>query len=100
MNEARPFWQITDESGEVVADSSHQFFTLELTARTWRPRECVSVLDVDWDQREWNQRPIEPGENEGNPRRGPQVTAGTYTLEVRWGNDVPPARTTLRIISN
>lgn len=53
-DDGKPSWRITDESGNVVADSSHQVFTLELKTLSWAPRECRRVLSVDWDQRKWN----------------------------------------------
>ncbi|MGI8791588.1 MAG: hypothetical protein ACR2H3_00120 [Acidimicrobiales bacterium] len=84
-DDGKPRWRITDGSGEVVADSSHQVFTMELKTLAWSPRQCRQVLSVDWDQREWNQLPILPGETLGIPRKGDPVLPGRYDLRVGWG---------------
>ena len=92
----KPSWRITNEAGDVVADSRHQVFTLELEMLTWSPRQCRRVLSVGWDQREWNQREPEVGEPTGVPRRGATVPAGEYAMEVFWG-DLKPKRATFLI---
>jgi hypothetical protein len=96
-DDGKPSWEITDETGEVVADSSHQVFTLELKTLTWSPRQCRTALSVEWDQREWNQRALEPGEVGGLPRRGDRVPAGTYELTATWG-ELDPQRRSLHIV--
>lgn len=96
-DDGKPSWEITDESGNVVADSSHQVFTLELKTLSWAPRECRRVLSVQWDQRKWNQRPIEEGETGGVPRRGEPVQPGSYELEAGWG-DLPHESATFEIV--
>lgn len=73
-------------AGDVVADSSHQVFTLELKTLSWSPRQCRQVSPVDWDQREWNQRPLGAGEAAGVPRRGDTVATGRYEIKAGWGN--------------
>lgn len=95
-DDGKPSWQITDGAGEVVADSSHQVFTLALKTLSWSPRQCRDALAVEWDQREWNQRAAEGKEVAGRPRRGPLVPAGTYELIARWG-DLDPRRRTFEI---
>lgn len=96
--DGRPSWSITDESGDVVADSSHQVFTLELRTLTWAPRQCREVLSVEWDQREWNQRGLEPKELAGVARRGDRVGPGRYVLRATWG-ELEPASATFEIVS-
>ena len=95
-DDGKPSWRITDESGVVVADSSHQVFTAVLKTLTWAPRECRRVLSVEWDQREWNQRPLEEGEILGVPRRGNPVQPGSYELDTGWG-DLPHESVTFQI---
>jgi hypothetical protein len=85
-DDGKASWRITNDAGDVVADSSHQVFTLELKTLAWSPRQCRQVLSVDWDQREWNQRPLEAGETAGVPRRGDAVATGRYELNAGWGN--------------
>jgi hypothetical protein len=85
-DDGKPSWRISDEAGDVVADSSHQVFTLELKTLSWAPRQCRRVSSVDWDQREWNQRALEPNEPVGVPRRGDPVRAGQYELQAAWGD--------------
>lgn len=85
-SDGKPSWRITNESADVVADSSHQVFTLELKTLSWSPRQCRRVLSVIWDQREWNQRSLEPGETAGIPRRGDAVATGRYELHAGWGD--------------
>lgn len=94
--DGKPSWRITNEAGDVVANSSHQVFTLELKTLSWAPRQCRRVLSVEWDQREWNQRALEPDEPAGVPRRGDIVPAGEYELEAVWG-DLGPRRATFEI---
>lgn len=94
--DGKPSWRITDEAGDVVADSSHQVFTLELKTLSWAPRRCRWVLSVDWDQREWNQQELEPNEPGGVPRRGDPVLAGQYELQAAWG-DLQPTSATFEI---
>lgn len=96
-DDGRPSWQITDEAGQVVADSSHQVFTLELKTLTWSPRQCRDAASVEWDQREWNQRAAEGDEVGGLPRRGDRVAPGRYELTVTWG-DLAPERRSFRIV--
>lgn len=96
-DDGRPSWQITDEAGEVVADSSHQVFTLELKTLTWSPRQCRDAASVAWDQREWNQRPLEDDEVAGVPRRGDRVPPGRYELRATWG-ELDPQRRTFHIV--
>lgn len=96
--DGKPSWWITDETGDVVADSSHQVFTLELRTLTWSPRQCRPVLSVDWDQREWNQRALQPNESAGVPRRGDQLGPGRYELRATWG-DLEPASATFEIVA-
>lgn len=85
-DDGKASWRITNEAGDVVADSSHQVFTLELKMLWWWPRQCRQVLSVDWDQREWNQRPLGAGETAGVPRRGAAVAPGRHELNAGWGN--------------
>ncbi len=94
--DGKPSWWITDEAGDVVADSSHQVFTLEGKMLTWLPRQCRQVLSVDWDQREWNQRALEPNELAGVPRRSDRVGPGHYELRAAWG-DLEHASATFEI---
>lgn len=96
-DDGRPSWEITDEAGEVVADSSHQVFTLELKSLTWSPRQCRDAASVEWDQREWNQRAAAGDEVGGVPRRGDRVPPGRYELRARWG-DLEPGRHTFHIV--
>lgn len=91
--DGKPSWSITDEVGNVVADSTHQVFTLELRTLTWSPRQCRQVLSVDWDQREWNQRPPELNEPAGLPRRGDRIRPGRYELQAAWGSLAPVTAT-------
>lgn len=94
--DGKPSWRITNDVGDVVADSSHQVFTLELKTLFWAPRKCRRVSSVDWDQREWNQRTLEPNEPAGAPRRGDLVRAGQYELQAAWG-DLKPITATFQI---
>jgi hypothetical protein len=96
-DDGKPSWQITDEAGEVVADSSHQVFTLELKTLTWSPRQCRDAASVEWDQREWNQRAAEGDEMGGVPRRGDRVPPGRYELTARWG-DLDPERRAVHLV--
>jgi hypothetical protein len=96
-DDGRPSWQITDEAGQVVADSSHQVFTLALRTLTWSPRQCRHASSVEWDQREWNQRALEGDEMGGVPRRGDPVPPGTYELIATWG-ELDPERRTFHIV--
>jgi hypothetical protein len=96
--DGKPSWQITDESGDVVADSSHQVFTLELKTLTWSPRQCRQVLSVEWDQREWNRRAVEPNEPAGVPRRGERLGPGRYELRASWGH-LEPVGATFQIVA-
>lgn len=93
--DGRPSWEITDEAGEVVADSS-QVFTLALRTLTWSPRQCRDAASVAWDQRAWNQRPLEDDEVAGLPRRGDPVPPGTYELTATW-SELEAERRTIHI---
>lgn len=80
----KPFWQIVDVvSGQVVADSTHYVFTLELKRLTWGPRACRSVVAEAWDQRTWNQ-PGDEHEQVGLLARGDTVPNGRYRIEAGW----------------
>lgn len=82
--DGRPFWQIVDVvSGQVVADSTHYVFTLELKRLTWGPRACRSVVTEGWDQRTWNQ-PGDEREQGGLLARGDTVPNGRYRIEAGW----------------
>ncbi len=94
--DGKPSWSIINEAGDVVADSTHQVFTLELRMASWAPRQCRWVLSVDWDQREWNQGLRESSELAGVPRRGDRVRAGRYELQAVWGG-LNPASATFEI---
>lgn len=85
--DGKPSWQIFDSAGDVVADSSHYVFTLELKNLTWGPRSCRTGVTETWDQRVWNQPTAFPEGQlvDGPPVRGEAVGAGTYRLEVKWG---------------
>jgi hypothetical protein len=96
--DGKPSWWITDESGDVVADSSHQVFTLELKTLTWAARQCRQVLSVGWDQREWNQRSFEPNESAGVPRRADRVDPGRYELRATW-EGLEPVSATFEIVT-
>lgn len=96
-DDGKPSWWITDETGDIVADSRHQVFTLELRTLTWSPRQCRQVLSVEWDQREWNQRAFESNERAGLPRRGDRLGAGRYELRATWG-DLEPASVTFEVV--
>lgn len=96
--DGKPSWQITNEMGDVVADSSHQVFRLELKTLTWSPRQCREVLSVEWDQRKWNRRTFEANEPAGVPRRGEQLGPGRYELRATWG-DLEPVRATFQIVA-
>lgn len=82
--DGKPFWQIIEvTSGEVVADSTHYVFTLELKRLTWGPRACRSAIAEAWDQRTWNQ----PGDDRdpgGLLARGDSVPPGRYRIEAGW----------------
>lgn len=43
------------DTDEVVADSSHYLFTLEVKNLTWGPRSCRTGVSETWDERVWNQ---------------------------------------------
>jgi hypothetical protein len=96
--DGKPSWQIFDAADEVVADSSHYVFTLELKNLTWGPRACRTGVSETWDQRVWNQPTAFPDDQEvgGVPVRGEPVGPGTYRLEVRWGW-LDPVTTTVEI---
>lgn len=85
--DGKPSWQIVDDADEVVADSSHYVFTLELKTLTWGPRSCRMAVSETWDQRVWNQPTAFPDVQEvgGVPLRGEPVGTGAYRLEVKWG---------------
>lgn len=85
--DGKPSWQIFDAADEVVADSSHYLFTLELKNLTWGPRSCRTGVSETWDQRAWNQPTAFPDDLEigGVPVRGVAVEPGEYRLEVKWG---------------
>lgn len=85
--DGKPSWQIFDAADEVVADSSHYLFTLELKNLTWGPRSCRTGVGETWDQRVWNQPTAFPDDLEigGVPVRGDAVEPGEYRLEVQWG---------------
>lgn len=72
-DDGTPSWQILDSEGDVVADSSHYVFTLELKNLTWGPRSCRTGVGETWDQRVWNQPtavPLRPGRRwRSGPRR-------------------------------
>lgn len=86
-DDGKPSWRILDSEGDVVADSSHYVFTLELKNLTWGPRSCRTGVGETWDQRVWNQPTAFPDDLEigGVPVRGDAVEPGTYRLEVKWG---------------
>lgn len=96
--DGKPSWQIVDDADEVVADSSHYVFTLELKNLTWGPRSCRTGVSETWDQRVWNQPTAFPDDQEvgGVPVRGEPVGPGTYRLEVKWGW-LNPVTTTFEI---
>lgn len=79
-------WEVIDSSGNVVADTSHRIYTLELRRQVWAPRQCRTIEDT-WDQRYWN-RPRD-AEREGDGLigrvvRGDAVPLGSYRVESRW----------------
>ncbi|CAN5869288.1 hypothetical protein BH23ACT2_BH23ACT2_11750 [soil metagenome] len=98
--DGKPSWQIFDAAGDVVADSSHYIFTLELKNLTWGPRSCRTGVSESWDQRVWNQPTAFPEGQlvDGPPVRGEAVGPGTYRLEVKWGW-LDPVTTTFEIRS-
>ncbi len=88
-------WELIDSVGNVVADTSHRVYTLELGRQIWAPRQCRTFEDM-WDQHYWN-RPGDTGRQRdgivGTPVRGGAVPAGSYRLELRWSSaawDNPP----------
>lgn len=97
-DDGKPFWQIFDPDGDVVADSSHYVFTLELKNLHWGSRACRTGLDEIWDQRTWNQPTAFPDDQEvgGVPVRGETVDPGVYELKVKWGW-LDPVSTTFEI---
>lgn len=97
-DDGKPSWRILDSAGEVVADSSHYLFTLELKNLTWGPRSCRTGVGETWDQRVWNQPTAFPDDLEigGAPVRGDAVEPGAYRLEVQWGW-LDPVTTTVEI---
>jgi hypothetical protein len=86
-DDGKPLWQILDSEGDLVADSSHYVFTLELKNLTWGPRSGRTGVGETWDQRLWNQPTSLPDDLEigGVPVRGDAVEPGEYRLEVKWG---------------
>jgi hypothetical protein len=75
-------FRVLDDSGEVVADTSHTVHTLELRIVTWLPGQCRSV-DREWNQRYWNQAERTGGPL-GVPVEGERVLPGSYRFEVWW----------------
>lgn len=74
-------WRVLDESGQTVADNSHQVMTAEMRLQIWWPRGCRSWED-EWDLHYWN-RPDQPLSYVG-PARGDRLPPGTYRIEVKW----------------
>jgi hypothetical protein len=88
-------WEVMDGVGNVVADTSHRIYALDLRRQIWAPRQCRTIEDT-WDQHYWN-RPgdarQEPDGVVGTAVRGDTVPPGSYHVESRWSSaawDKPP----------
>jgi hypothetical protein len=76
-------FRVLDDQGDVVADTSHRGYVLALSQSWWWPGQCRSV-DLEWDQRFWNQPDSPEPDVAGSPVRGDRVEPGRYRFEVWW----------------